>query len=49
MRIGIEAKGWNGKYHFAEEAGIQLGRNGGFHDVEGIEERRAGLGEAMLS
>jgi len=38
----MEARERNGKYRFSEKGGIQLGRNGGFHDVEGFEERRAG-------
>jgi len=42
MRIVMEARERNGKYHVSEEGGIQLGRNGGFHDVEGIGRRRAG-------
>ena len=42
MRIGIEERERNGIYHFSEEGGIQLGRNGGFHDVEDIDEMRVG-------
>jgi len=45
MRIGIEAREWNRKYQVTEADGIQLGRNGGFHDVEGIEERRCSVEE----
>jgi len=45
MRIGIEPREWNRKYQVAEADGIQLGRNGGFHDVEGIEERRCSVEE----
>jgi len=40
MRIGIQERERNGKYHASEEGGFHPGRNGGFHDVEGIEERR---------
>jgi len=45
MRIGIEAREWNGMYQVAEADGIQLGRNGGCHDVEGIEERQCSVEE----
>ena len=45
MRIGIEARERNGRYQVAEADGVQLGRNGGFHDVEGIEERRCSVEE----
>jgi len=40
MRIEVEAREWNGKYHVSEEGGIQLGRNGGFHDDEESRLRR---------
>jgi len=45
MIIGMESRKRNGMCPVAEEDVIELGRNGGFHDVKVYEERRCSVEE----